>query len=92
MSPQIAFQLKRILLLAALAALGSVGANLSDLNLDPTYYILASAAVAALIQLITGIQDTQRAMENRLIPSDVGYDLIQSYRKEPVITPKGYVR
>ena len=83
MSPQMAFQLKRIAILAALAALGSVATNVGDLNLDPTYYILVTAGIAALIQIITGLQDTARAKRNDLIPSDVGYDLLMAYRKEP---------
>ena len=86
MNPQVAHALKQVLVAMAIAALAALAQHLTDVPLDPSYawvLVIVGALIPAVIRVLEGTQDAVRAAHFDIRKADVGYTLLQSFRKEP---------
>ena len=86
MNPQMAHALKVVGISMAIAALGALLQHLNDLPLDPQYtwvLILLGAIIPAIVRVLEGAQDAERARTFDVLPRDVGYNQLQAALGKP---------
>lgn len=80
MTPQLQYALKKAGIMIAVAALGAAGGQVTGIfaaaDIDQAWIPVAGAIIAALIRTLEGYRDGKRAEEAKVIPADVGYDLL----------------
>lgn len=81
-SPQLTYALKKVGIMIALAALGVVGVEVTNVinvaGVDATIWgPIAGALIAGAVRAVEGQRDAQRAEEGKIIKADVGFEVIK---------------
>lgn len=88
MSPQVGHALRQAAIAIALAVLGVVGLEYTNVldaaGFDANWYPAIAAIIAGAVRTVEGWRDSSRASEGKIIPSDVGYGLAVAAAETPV--------
>lgn len=90
MSNQVQHSLIQAVIMMAIAALGTLVESqtsiLSNLGVDPIFWPIAGAVLAATVRWFEGLRDGQRAEKGIVVPSDVAYDRLKEESEDPFNT------
>lgn len=88
MSPQVLHALKQAGIMVAIAALGALIQSQTDvlqaLQIDPIWWPVIGAALAAAVRWFEGLMDADRAEAGIVVPSDVAYDYLKEQAANPM--------
>jgi hypothetical protein len=91
MSPQVIHGLKQAGIMIALAILGVLGSDatgvihiLEEAGVNPLYFGIVTAAIAAAVRWFESLRDAGRASAGKVLPADVGYSYI---KEQAEVTP-----
>lgn len=87
MSNQVQHALIQAAIMVGIAALGSLIESqtsiLQSFGVDPIFWPIAGAVLAAAYRWFEGLRDSERAVKGIVVPADVGYTYLREQAADP---------